>query len=511
MIQASEAWIAAHEQNILPETFVEISLGIIDEAAQSSLSASAGDEEIFSTVDNVAVPNAQARYYATLERNLWALDGTRTVYDPSVGRQNIGYVSEGGRNGTVQISFRNPVVTLLPGITVTWSSEYNEYPKSYTVTARNGSQVVASETVTNNTSVTSTVLVDLSGYDSITIETHDWCKPDRRARVDGVTVGIGSTFTKEDLISFTHESEGDLCSGMLPKNSVTFSLDNSTGRWNPDNPQGSTQYLAERMPLKVRYGMKVNDAVEWIEAGTFYLSEWDAPAGGMEATFTARDIFDYLLNTPYPETSEADLDSIVKSAFRLEGIPDDLVLYTSATLQRISAPVAAGYNAAEVVQMCANSVGHIMKIDRLGQVHVTPLTKESSGFTIRQSVSLSQPEVKLSKPIRAITCSVGDPPQTYVWNLSTTGETQTITNPMIVDTQQAAWSVQAAYMALDTRKSVSGEFRADPRLDVYDIVKVESKYGDIYPVALTSIKYRYNGSFWATYEGRVLPSGVMED
>ena len=55
---------------------------------------------------------------------------------------------------------------------------------------------------------------------------------------------------------------------------------------------------------------------------------------------------------------------------------------------------------------------------------------------------------------------------------------------------------------LKGRKTLSGTFRADPRLDALDKVTVVSKYSSS-PVYITSIKYDYNGAFRGTYEGRV--------
>ena len=63
-------------------------------------------------------------------------------------------------------------------------------------------------------------------------------------------------------------------------------------------------------------------------------------------------------------------------------------------------------------------------------------------------------------------------------------------------------------LALCVGKKIKGEFRADPRLDVFDLVVVESKYGYVFPVVITDIKYSFNGSFNATYEGRVLTTAV---
>lgn len=510
MIQASQAWLAAHEQNILPETFVEIAYGVVDYDAQRSMMISSGGDAIFSSSENIAETNIAPRYYATLEHNLWSLDGTMNIYDFSFGRDNIGYASDDGRPASVQLTFPSVRTTPIPGITITWSSEYNEYPTSFTVTARRGSTLVASKTFTGNTNVTTIADMELSNYDSIFIETHDWCLPNRRHRIDGVVVGVGVTFTKRDLISFTHECEGDLCSGTIPKNSISFSLDNSTGIWNPDNPQGAVKYLAERQKLIVRYGMRVGEETEWIEAGTFYLSEWDTPPGGMEARFVARDIFEYLLNTPYPEGLDGDLQTFIEYAFDLANVPADFQYAMSSTLSRFESVIDANRTAAEIVQMCANSCGYIMKQDRFGKLHITPLVKEGSGFTIQRRMSLSEPEVTLSKPLKIISIEYGDGSH-YSVNVSNNGETQTVSNPLITSTEQCGLVVDAVRDSLITRKSVKGEFRADPRLDLFDIVTVESKYGDIYPVVLTYIKYEYNGSFWGSYAGRVLDPGVMED
>jgi hypothetical protein len=62
---------------------------------------------------------------------------------------------------------------------------------------------------------------------------------------------------------------------------------------------------------------------------------------------------------------------------------------------------------------------------------------------------------------------------------------------------------------IEPRKIVTGEFRADPRLDLYDIVSVESKYGSIDWVVITDIKYTYSGSFRASYTGHVINTPVF--
>ena len=61
-------------------------------------------------------------------------------------------------------------------------------------------------------------------------------------------------------------------------------------QWNPTPKKGlgfGGTMVIKRQEIVVRYGYKVNGAIEWIKAGTFYMSEWDTPSNGITAKFTA--------------------------------------------------------------------------------------------------------------------------------------------------------------------------------------------------------------------------------
>ena len=121
-------------------------------------------------------------------------------------------------------------------------------------------------------------------------------------------------YTKSDLMSFTHQQTGSLVSGELPKNHIEFTLDNSDGKWNPSNPKGLERYLTERLRITLRYGFKINGAVEWIPGGVFYLSEWRTSPNGLEATFKARDALEYMLDKPYTGAVSGTLYEIAERA-----------------------------------------------------------------------------------------------------------------------------------------------------------------------------------------------------
>lgn len=509
MIEVSNAWKDVQQRFLLPESYVEIDCSITDTEVQALATVSGTTEAIFSNMGVVLGESITRPKYATNELNLWSLDGTCDILPNTAPYGDTGYVSNIASTGSVTLKLPEVRTSPIAGVTVTWSDTYDEYPSVFTVTAKRGDTVVAENTVVDNTMLTSAVFVEISNYDSITITVHDWCLPNRRARIERVIAGHVLTFSKGDLIGFKHEQSGDLLSGELPKNSIEFVLNNLDGRWNPNNPNGMVQYLSERQRVVVRYAMDVNGTVEWMNAGTFYLSEWDASANGFEARFTARDAFEFLMNADMKgrtivEMSEGlagivwqVMDPLIPNGARV--LMDDVLRSTAA----VTLNLAESITAAEIVQKCANATGCVLRYDRDGVLQIKPLDKTLADYRISTAMSYSHPEVSLTRPLKAVTVDSGGE-ASYELTVSPNGENQTVTNDYIpygIGSDGVATWVRDV---LKSRKVVRGEFRADPRLDLFDVVTVESKYGDITPVAITNITYTFNGSFRGTYEGRVL-------
>ena len=506
MIAVSDAWKNIQYRFLLPETFVEISVGVTDVGVHDLITATGTNEAVFSNVSEIVNnPTTDvSKKYATLEHNLWALDGTRDLTPDSAPYVSAGYVSQDTSVASVELTLPEVRTVPIPGFTITWSSEYGEYPTSFAVIVKNGDTIVADTYVGDNASSVSEVSLEVTNYDSVTVEVYDWCLPYHRARIDLISFGHVLVFTKKNIMSFTHEQFGSLNSSEISKNSIEFTLDNTDGRWNPNNPSGLEQYLSERQIVTVRYGMDVDGTTEWIKAGTFYLSEWRAPSNGLEATFAARDIFEYLLNEPYKGRTTGTLLQMVNDALSSADVPDTLKVVIDSSLSNYTATLEQEYTAAEVVQMCANAACCVMYQNRDGELHIEPLNQIQTDYVISSALSYSHPEVTLSKPMKDVSVSYGED-LTYILNANLSGETQTVDNPMVNTAEQAAEIAAWVWRILKSRKTVSGEFRADPRLDLFDLVSVESKYGVIMPVAITNIKYVYSGSFQASYTGVVLP------
>ena len=514
MIAVSDEWKVKQTDRLVPEGFVEIRYWLTDPGVQREAVATDNEHAYFSKTTQVtSIADKEDPLYATTERNLWVLDGSmELVSDSTYG--DTGYVSGALSNGsgsfdtiqTITLSFESVHENVLPGMSIVWSDRYDEYATRFRIRAYQGSTLLNERLVENNDTVESLVEMDISGYDRITVEVLAWCLPYRRARCKEIRLGMVQTIHKEELLGFEHTQSVDLLSGALPKNAVTFRLANVDGRWNPENPTGMEQYLLERQELTVRYGIDIDGTIEWIKAGTFYVSEWQTPSNGLEAIFTARDLIEFL-NDVYTGPRVGSLYSIAEAAIQQANLPLDAsgsVRYRiDSSLANYSTDLTADdteYTIAEILQLAANAACCVMYQNRSGILCIEPLRTTYSGYAVTQHISYSHPEYIISKELKAVDVNEG----LKVIENAPSGEVQTVRNPLIQLEQQAdmvgGWIAQY----LKSRKMISGTFRADPRLDALDTIAVESKYGLNNAVILTDLTYTFSGAFHGKYIGRVV-------
>lgn len=516
MVPVSSEWKVAHDELLLPETFIELSYEITDPQLAVAASTSATNEESFSEAESItAATEKNPERYSTLEYNEWGLDGTFNYFDETP--EDVGYTTSvlSGSDAkytsvpTITIRFAELRTALIPGLTITWGEGVGEWAVSFQATVYNGNTQIARLAVTDNKNVVSKLLMDLQNFDKIVIEVFEWCLPYRRCRVTEVFLGVRETYTKAELLGYTHSESVDLLSAVLPKNEITFSLDNSTGRWNPNNPTGVEKYLLERQRFVVKYGMTVNGRVEKIRGGTFWLSEWNTPANGIEASFTARDALT-LMNDIYTGIRSGTLKAIAKAAFeqaKLPVMPDGSLRYfiddSLANMSTDFTEDTSAYTIVDVLQMVSHMACCVFYQDRTGKVRIEPHNEGISDYVINRFRSYAHPEISISKPLRAVSVSYGED-STETLLVDAQGEVQTVSNSFVKTAADARRLANRTAKVLKGRKTISGEYRADPRLGALDVISVESKYADN-KVAVTEIKYTTSGgALKGTYIGRIL-------
>ena len=149
-----------------------------------------------------------------------------------------------------------------------------------------------------------------------------------------------------------------------------------------------------------------------------------------------------------------------------------------------------------MLQYVANAACCVFYQDREGIYHIEPLPSGVTDYEINQFRSYENSEISLSKQLKAVSINDG----AAVVSFGSTGETQDVNNPL-VSAERAETVATWIGNYLKNRHILSGEFRADPRLDALDRVSNENQFAQS-TVLVTSIKYTYNGAFRGTYEGR---------
>ena len=530
MQTVSQAWKNAHKQTLLNESFVEVSLDIADPDALGDASSQdngavyiSDTEQVVSEVDKSIVP------YCTLEQNLWLLDSSRkTIPESDFG--DCGYIGDVlsdadgyfGKSPIITINFSQVHTNLIPGITITWGTAYNEYAEDFTITAYNGDEIVAEKMVIGNKSVKSVTMVDIINYDRITVRIMRWCLPNHRPRVEEIFIGMNKVYSKADLFDYTHTQTVDPISTSLPKMEVKFSVSNVDNEYNPYNKEGLAKYLMSRQEIKTRYGLKRSDnTTEWIKGGNFYLSEWSAKQNGLTAEFTARDLLEFLSDT-YKDgvttISERSLYSLALHLLETADLPlngDGTVkwvideslksIYTSAPLPEDSR--------ANCLQLIANAGGCVIFQDRTGTLRIEPIANEVSEYEIGSFNSYSKPEMTLSKPLKEVIVKVynysikdGKIESTTTDNVVSstgTGESITVDNPLITDNTRATIVGEWIRNHLEKRISLDFNWRADVSLDALDIIKTTNDYNTNI-VRMTEVEFSFNGAFRGKAKGGVI-------
>lgn len=419
----SNEWKAIQRERFVSEMFLQIYYELSD--VEALMDASASDNghayysdtaQIISEVVTAIIP------YTTLEHNLWLLNGSKELV-PDDDFSNSGYIgsmlsdSDGTYNEVpvISINFTKVHTYRVPGIVITWSNNFNEYARHFKLTVYNGRNIVTSFEEAENTRSEITIERDIYDYDRIEVEIYKWSLPERRPRIESIVMGIRKEYTKNDIISFKQSMEVDPISGSLPKSAIEFSLNNLNGDFDLNNIDGVGKYLIERQAIKVLYGFKKADgSFEKINAGIYYMSEWDAPQRGLQANFKARDLLEFMEKTYtkgvyrpagitlYDLADEVlkDLDVLLNEDGTVKWRLDDCLKEITTTAPMPITTIS------QCMQYIAQAACCVMYCDRRGIFRINKINNDETDYEINYGNAFGYPKITLQKPLKDIILKV---------------------------------------------------------------------------------------------------------
>ena len=330
------------------------------------------------------------------------------------------------------------------------------------------------------------------------------------------------TETEEDfLMSFSHQRSGDLISNTLPRNTVEFTVCNVNGKWDPANNNGLGRKIAlllnGEIIVSVEYGFCLPDGrFDLIPCGRFCLKEFSSDADGLQAQFKAVDALEYLLRTPFDigydePTLIGLLGLVVREKYsdpyflNVKGVVDEL--YSPSDSERelpFPLPIVEGETCASVYKRVAHALCKVINFGRLGEVWLESLPTSQLRHEIPLAFSYSYPKLEKRTLISEIRGTFPDGKAVFLTGIdSSCGETITVSSELVP--KNRIESVMDNTYRMLSQQKISGEYRGDLLLDLYDRATVETKYGYIQNVVLTNITITFSGSFRTMYEGYIFP------
>lgn len=516
MVEVSDKWKEKFNETLVPESFVEITCGITEPGINKKATIVTSSAAPFSTFQNIALSdNASISRYSTGEPNLTVLDGSCDIVPSSPPYGTTGFLSaeifDDSNHPVIRLELPSENKSSVPGVSICWSTVFGEYATDFSVSAYLGTSKLKTVTVNGNKSVRSDVEAELSGFDAVEIEVLKWCIPDRRVRVEQVKIGRYLVFDKTKILSYSHSSARDPISGQLSQESISFSLDNSDRTWDSVNPQGIYKYIYERQPVTVRYGMDVDGKTEWVSGGMFFLSEWSVPANSIEASFSARDSFLYLMSTTYTGRKYGTLYEMCYDALELLEA-DEITFDISDELKDYSADISSdgsSYKNSDILQLAANAAGMALYQTRDGVITIKRAYEFGSGTDVEDITLLnnySWPEITFAQNLLNVTTSVGNKTYAYPENPSGRGVSQSLSNALLSEStlEKSRNALTESYSVLSNRRKSTLEYRASPTMDALDFVKIHHQFDYSATLLLTNVSYTYNGCFKGKLEGYMM-------
>jgi hypothetical protein len=382
-------------------TAAKISFGIYDVTARDDASPLASSSQSFTDVgeiiDNVRTPTYKM---ATFEPDYLRLDGSFYLMPDDVDSADTDawwsaeMADENGEfdvTPTVEINFNDHHSSL--GIGLIFDSV--AYCSGFKVSWYDGETILDTVNVTDNTDYEAFIDNEIENYNSLVIEFNTTHEPYRYVKLVEVVFGIDEVFINDEIIEAKTTEEVDPLASTLSINTLTFTVLNTDQKFNMLNPSGIYAYLQNKQPIRAKSGLMLpGGEYEYVDLGTFYLSEW-SNASGITASLEAQDIIGVLDSTTYYMSqfwSKASLETVVAHILADAGI-SDYTIDDSAADEVVTGyiPVKSHREALQDVALACSCVVRINRID--GTILFTKLDRTTTVTEIDYNLIIGEPTI----------------------------------------------------------------------------------------------------------------------
>lgn len=329
------------------------------------------------------------------------------------------------------------------------------------------------------------------------------------------------------IVSFTFNKAGDPLSSILTQDTITFTLDNSDGRLNYD-PETNDIYKNAFVMVSCGFMNEDYSTYDGISGGKYYISEVNMNASQQRIQFTAKSILAFMQAELDYEYNDNDTGHIQGTAYNVasnilamaaddDGVPASSIssVLNYDLLSAVTVDFDSNtdhYSMAQALQLIANACGCVLFVDRNGTVHIEPIGDVTENYVISGKICYDFPKLTYGEKIGRVRLEY-DHGAGHVYTTryaAKDGGTQIVTNPILDDDFDALERARAINEYFQTsRKKISGKFRADPRIDLFDIVVIPNG-SKVSTCCITSLNMTFNGGWRGTYEAVEITSAILD-
>lgn len=258
---------------------------------------------------------------------------------------------------------------------------------------------------------------------------------------------------------------------------------------------GILESLANDNKVKLEFAVKVGQAFEWANMGTFYVAEFDRDRNSNRTTFTAVDASVYLGKNYAPTISFPNsLKNLVTDIANQCGVQVNFASMTHLADVNATQPPSK-YTCRQVISMVAQIHGGFARINRNDQLEVTRLM--SSDIELSPSHYLLKGLTKNETTYRTdgIIVKIGENEEDVLKVGTTTGSAViNLENPLMTQTLlNEMWRV----VSIISYYPFNLKWRGIPNLEAGDWITIVDKQGTRYRVPNLSYKLSFKGGLSA--------------
>lgn len=454
----------------------------------------------------VSVPSQTVRShtdltrYATLERNLWVLDGKAELFRDDWSRQRpgdkIGFVSEAvsGTDG----SFSAPMVltltmehpSLLQAASVVFSADaVYGLPTQLTVEVWANGLLVYGWSLTDNTEaeIVSPEIFEAYQPEKIVVTVYKWSLAGRRLRLRQILPGTRLTWTGDDITDLTAKLEGDPSCVSLPYGTASLGIDNSGRVFEPRNKDGFFKSIQARQQVEIFVGVQVPGgdapAYEYHPIGKYYQHSggWSTSDNGLSLEWSLVDIIGLVADrewgqpAPWPKTLNDWVGSIV-AALGISFVDRYAVdeAYRDLRIGPAKKTDLEGIKCGDLLRYLGQATGTWPRADQeTGDLVMEPLWDQG----VRMSLDNMPvyPTISENDDIGEITITLADAEETKLALSGTNpaaSRSISVNNPFLT-TEEQALTVWQQIVTQYGGNAFDATWRGDPSAEIGDVVTLE--------------------------------------